>query len=148
MAITSRENAVQIEGLNEFRRALKAADAALPKEMAAANQRLGQRYFVPEARRRATGRTNPRPGHKVIDSIKASRVQSGVVVQMGRNSIPWAVGHEFGSNRYKQFPARSGRFGRGNAGYFFYPAVRATMGKIRDAYGDILDGLMAKAFPD
>ena len=158
MAITSKEGALRIEGLDDFRRTLAAANAALPKELAAENQRVGINYFLPEARSRAQSRSNPRPGHQVIDSIRANKVQSGVVVSMGRNSVPWAVGHEFGSSQRRstgkphghttQFPVRSGKFGRGNAGYFFYPAVRATAGKIRDAYGDVLDRLMKRAFPD
>ena len=35
----------------------------------------------------------------------------------------WA-GYEFGSNRYRQFPRRTPRRGRGNSGYFIYPALR------------------------
>ncbi len=35
----------------------------------------------------------------------------------------WA-GYEFGSNRYPQFPRRTPRQGRGNSGYFIYPALR------------------------
>jgi len=35
----------------------------------------------------------------------------------------WA-GYEFGSNRYRQFPRRTPREGRGNSGYFIYPALR------------------------
>lgn len=36
----------------------------------------------------------------------------------------WA-GMEFGSNRFKQFPNRTPSFGRGNAGYFIYPTLKA-----------------------
>lgn len=34
-------------------------------------------------------------------------------------------GMEFGSNRFKQFPRRTPSKGRGNAGYFIYPTLRA-----------------------
>ena len=33
-------------------------------------------------------------------------------------------GFEFGSNRLKQFPNYSGRFGRGSRGWFIYPTLR------------------------
>jgi len=33
-------------------------------------------------------------------------------------------GLEFGSKRFKQFPAYSGRFGRGARGWFIYPTLR------------------------
>jgi hypothetical protein len=36
----------------------------------------------------------------------------------------WA-GMEFGSNRFKQFPNRTPSMGKGNAGYFIYPTLRA-----------------------
>lgn len=35
----------------------------------------------------------------------------------------WA-GYEFGSRRYPQFPRRTPSQGKGNAGYFIYPALR------------------------
>ena len=33
------------------------------------------------------------------------------------------MGNEFGSNRYKQFPRRSPRQGRGNRGWWLFPAM-------------------------
>jgi hypothetical protein len=85
-------------------------------------------------------------------------VQSAVKVAMGGAKAPEGPGHEFGSTQRRstgkphghttQFPVRSGRFGRGNAGYFFWPAIRATVGKIRDAYDDILLALAEKVAPD
>ena len=33
-------------------------------------------------------------------------------------------GIEFGSNKFKQFPAQSGRSGRGSRGWFIYPTLR------------------------
>ncbi len=34
------------------------------------------------------------------------------------------IGIEFGSNKFKQFPAYSGRQGRGSRGWFIYPTLR------------------------
>jgi hypothetical protein len=138
----------QVQGLNEFRRALKAADPTIGKEIGKETQRIGQTVFEPEARRRGAGRTNPRPGHIVLDSIRSNRVQSGVEVSMGGKSIPWAKGHEFGSNKYKQFPVPSGRLGRGSAGYFFWPAARWTRDKAGEAFLEVLDRVMARAYPE
>lgn len=145
------DDAVQIQGLNELRRALKQADSDLPKELARETQRLGQAYFVPEARRRAQGRTNPRTSTRTIASIGAARVQTGVVVFAGGKRAPEFYGAEFGSLQRRstgkpkghttQFPVRSGRFGRGSAGYFFYPAVRATAAKTREAFEGVLEDM-------
>ncbi len=57
----------------------------------------------------------------------------------------WA-GYEFGSNKFKQFPAYSGRQGRGSRGWFIYPTLRqeqktivsqwtAAFNKILDKWG-------------
>jgi hypothetical protein len=45
-----------------------------------------------------------------------------------------AIGAEFGSTRYTQFPARSAKLGQGNVGYFFYPSVRKNYQKVLDDY--------------
>lgn len=148
MARASADWGIQIQGFNELRRALKAADASIGKEIAKETQRIGQTVFEPEARRRGQSRTNPRPGHVVLNSIRSSRTESAVAVAMGGKRIPWAKGHEFGSNKYKQFPVPSGRLGRGGAGYFFWPAVRWTRDKAADAFDDVLDRVMAKAYPE
>jgi hypothetical protein len=53
----------------------------------------------------------------------------------------WA-GMEFGSNRFKQFPNRTPVSGRGNAGYFIYPTLRAIQPQLvqqwEETFGKIL----------
>ena len=52
-------------------------------------------------------------------------------------------GVEFGSNKFKQFPAYSGRSGRGSRGWFIYPTLRRIqpelINKWEAAYNRILD---------
>ena len=52
-------------------------------------------------------------------------------------------GVEFGSNKFKQFPAYSGRQGRGSRGWFIYPTLRRIqpelINKWEAAYNRILD---------
>ena len=59
----------------------------------------------------------------------------------GTTQILWA-GLEFGSNRFKQFPNRTPRKGRGNSGYFIYPTLRKIQPELvkrwEDAFSDIL----------
>jgi hypothetical protein len=54
----------------------------------------------------------------------------------------WA-GFEFGSNKFKQFPAYSGRQGRGSRGWFIYPTLRQEQKNIvaqwTRAFNKILD---------
>jgi hypothetical protein len=54
----------------------------------------------------------------------------------------WA-GYEFGTNKFKQFPAYSGRQGRGSRGWFIYPTLRQEQKNIVSqwtaAFNKILD---------
>lgn len=52
-------------------------------------------------------------------------------------------GLEFGSNKFKQFPTYSGRFGRGSRGWFIYPTLRRIqpelVAKWQKRFAEILD---------
>ena len=66
-------------------------------------------------------------GVKVSKSSKVGEFSYGFASQRfsggGSTKDLWA-GYEFGSNRYRQFPRRTPTKGRGNFGYFIYPALR------------------------
>jgi len=66
-------------------------------------------------------------GVKVSATSKIGELSYGFASQRlsggGSTKDIWA-GYEFGSNRYRQFPKRTPRKGRGNSGYFIYPALR------------------------
>jgi hypothetical protein len=66
-------------------------------------------------------------GVKVSTTSKIGELSYGFASQRfsggGSTKDLWA-GYEFGSNRYRQFPRRTPRQGRGNSGYFIYPALR------------------------
>ncbi len=53
-------------------------------------------------------------------------------------------GAEFGSDRLRQFPGRSARFGAGNRGYFFWPTIEKMAPTIRDEYLKALDRILYK----
>ena len=67
-------------------------------------------------------------GSKVSKSSKVGELSFGFVSQKfsggGTTQQLWG-GYEFGSNKYKQFPVWSGRFGVGSRGWFIYPTLRA-----------------------
>lgn len=139
---TTADEAIRLEGFNAFRRALRQSDPALVRQLGQSHKRLATAVFVPQARRLAAGRPFPRPGHAVEGAVSAAATSTAITLVLGARRVPWALGQEFGSNRLKQFPARSPRQGRGNVGYFFYPALRGTIGEMRDVYGDIIDAMM------
>jgi hypothetical protein len=67
-------------------------------------------------------------GSKVSKSSKIGEISYGFVSQKfsggGTTQQLWG-GYEFGSNKFKQFPVWSGRYGRGSTGWFIYPTLRA-----------------------
>jgi hypothetical protein len=95
-----------------------------------------------------------------VSGVAASRIASGVRIskssKVGEFSYGFAsqrfsggattrdlwAGMEFGSNRFKQFPNRTPSFGRGNAGYFIYPTLKAIQPQLvqqwEEAFGKIL----------
>lgn len=84
------------------------------KEAEAVFQRLAAQAIVDQARdnARVVGRQQEK-------AARTARVFRGNTAQYG--GLPWAIGAEFGSIQYRQFPAWRGR-GMG-AGWFFWPAV-------------------------
>ena len=67
-------------------------------------------------------------GSRVSKSSKVGEISYGFVSQKfsggGTTQSLWG-GSEFGSNRFKQFPVWSGRYGQGSRGWFIYPTLRA-----------------------
>jgi hypothetical protein len=72
-------------------------------------------------------------GSRVSKSSKIGELSFGFASQRfsgGGTTLSLWKGLEFGSKRYKQFPAPSGRYGRGSRGYFIYPTLRAIQPQI------------------
>jgi hypothetical protein len=68
-------------------------------------------------------------GGKVSKSSKVGEISLGFASQRfsggGTTRGLWG-GMEFGSNRFPQFPNRTPSLGRGNAGYFIFPTLKAA----------------------
>lgn len=67
-------------------------------------------------------------GSTVSRSSKTGRLSFGFAGQRlsgGASTQQLWGGLEFGSDRFKQFPSWSGRFGKGSRGWFIYPTLRS-----------------------
>jgi len=84
-------------------------------------------------------------GAKVSKSSKIGEFSYGFASQRfsggGTTQILWA-GLEFGSNRFKQFPNRTPRKGRGNSGYFIYPTLRAIQPELIAKWEKAFSGIL------
>lgn len=115
----------------------EAVDAA-KKESSALAQFAGDRI-----KQAANSAPNPLVAKRIADGVRisksskigelsfgfaAQRFSGGATTQFNfgtRGGDGLLAGAEFGAKKYKQFPARSERYGkRGNAGYFIYPTLR------------------------
>lgn len=84
-------------------------------------------------------------GVRISKSSKIGEFSYGFTTQKfsgGANTQMLWPGMEFGSNRFKQFPNRTPSEGKGNAGYFIYPTLKAMQPYLiqqwEDAFSKIL----------
>ena len=84
-------------------------------------------------------------GARVSKSSKIGEISFGFAAQKfsggGTTQQLWG-GYEFGSNKYKQFPIWSGKFGRGSKGWFIYPTLRAEQPNIIAKWEDSLSKIL------
>jgi hypothetical protein len=135
----AKSDGVNVEGLAELRRALKAVSATAPKELSAAGKEVAD--FVAADAKDAAGALGG-VAAKVAPSISARASAGGGALGLGGSSYPMALGAEFGGRgrpTTQQFKPHLGR-----TGYFVYPTIRRDADRIESEYADKLDDLMRK----
>lgn len=134
---------IRVTGLKELRSELKQVDAAFPKQLQKANKKVAE--LIAEGTRAAfssMGGSAP----KVAPTVKALASQTRAQVKVGGGSgvgAEVAMGNTFGSaGRFPQFPpAKPG-------GYALYPTIKDKFDESIEIYGDAIDDLLKRAFPD
>lgn len=167
--IRSRGESVAVVGLDDFRRQIArvlqdggADGTALLKD---ANWKVAQ-FVVDKAQAKAAtvGRMQVRAAGTLKASKAASRAQ---VTGVANDKVPYFFGAEFGARqnilrreRRAAGWAGPGRYygfrqflpwkkpGNGQTGYFLFPAMRENSDQIREMYGDAVDVIAKKIFPE
>lgn len=129
---------IQVTGLKELRAGLKAQGPLWPKALQKTNKALANMIVGPA--KGLMGGHSPHAGGRAAGTIRALASGTRAQVAVGSGSVPWAIGHEFGSNLHHQFPPHLGR-----TGYAVYPTIRAMRAQITDMYGDMIDELVQDA---
>jgi hypothetical protein len=135
----AKSEGVNVEGLAELRRALKAASDAAPKELNAVSKDVAT-LVADDARGKAAGLGGV--AAKVAPSISPSGTARGGAITLGGTSYPMALGAEFGGQgrpTTQQFKPHLGR-----TGYFVYPSIRANSDRIESEFSEKIDDLMRK----
>lgn len=84
-------------------------------------------------------------GVKVSKTSKIGEFSYGFARQKfsgGGSTLDLLYGMEFGSNRFKQFPARTPNKGRGNSGYFIYSTLRQIQPQIIEKWESSFDRIL------
>jgi hypothetical protein len=134
-----------ITGLRPLQAALKELPGKWPRELRIASKDAAT--IIGEGTKAAFAAG---PGSSVLAaaSVKVLAGQRDASIRIGGNDRGGrvALGNEFGSIRFKQFPAWRGV--GADAGYALYPTIRAKRAEVVEAYGAALDRLLHDAFPD
>ena len=147
---------VEVRGLAEFRRELKKIDKAFGKELRQVHLAISK--MVADRARAAAP-----PGIK--KAIKARATQSAAYVSTVARpdralGVLWGMRKRsgwYGARRYRQSTGRQfepwvgNQWDPGETGgqpYFIGPAINNSVDEVLEMYGDAIEVLAAKAFPD
>lgn len=148
MPKTSGDYTVKVDGLDAFRKSLKELGPQWPKRLGQAHREAGD--LVATAAKHKASVLGGVHRH-VMPSIKAAAAAQQAKVSIGGPAWPMAMGAEFGSLAYPQFPPwRGNQFSldSGNVGYLVQPAARENRDEVMDVFDDAIRRLAAEAFPD
>lgn len=147
---------IRVVGLVDLNRELRKVSRDLPVGLKEANYRVAKHITDrAELKAKTLG-----PGfERAARSLSASRSGRAAQVGLGGARAPDAGGWEFGAQHnqvhnttrglmigWNQFPVWRGNQDR--AGYFLYPTIRAEAAEVLEMYAQMIDQLVARAFPD
>lgn len=145
-----------MRGLPEFRRELKAVDKAFGKELRQVHLKVA-RLVADRAKAAAPARARK--------AIRARATQRSASIEMVNNpadalGILWGMRRRsgwYGARRYRQSSGRQFRPWVGNQWdpgetggqpYYVGPAINASVDEVVELFGDGIEKLAARAFPD
>jgi len=140
------DHTIKIEGLDEFRRQLRAADPKFGREMGRINQAVAKPIAIKAASRAQALGGSAAKGSK---TTKAARKAKAAVIAVGGPQAPWMWGAEFGSEQYAQFPAWRGNQWNpvgGGVGYFLHPTIRDERDNSDEIFLGGITELVSRAF--
>lgn len=146
---------VEVDGLKDFQRELKALDSKLPTELRKANKKAAD-VVADDARARY--RSQPGLGPRAAASLKVQAQQREASIVIGkistRRGSAIILGVEFGGstdpNRRTSRGGHTTQFEpyRGKEGYALYPSIRMNRERVIDVYGELLEEAARAAFPN
>jgi hypothetical protein len=137
--------------LRDLYKAFKLMDEQATEEARTQSSDLAT-YAAEEIKTAARGRTKSgKVAQRVADGVSISKSSKigefryGFARQKfsgGATTQTLWGGVEFGSNKFKQFPAYSGRQGRGSRGWFIYPTLRRIQPELINKWEQSFDRII------
>lgn len=144
-----------IRGLNEFLRELGQANRKLAGQALREGNKEAADIIARETQAQAS---RDRVASKAAGQVRAAADRLEAKITFNKtNRFPYVLGAFFGARRFKQFrPWVGNQYTAGDAGgihtdgmpYHAAEAIEAKDTEFLDAYGDILERALARAFPD
>ncbi len=128
---------VQVDGLREFQRDLRAAKAKMPAQMRQASMAVA-RLMADAAK--AKGQSLGGVHAKAAPSVRPSAGATFASLRAGGPAHPYFWGSEFGSVNYKQFPSYR------KSGYYVYPTLKERGVEAGAVYAAALDRTLGGVF--
>jgi len=137
--------------IRDILKAFKVMDVQATEEARIQSNALAT-YAAEEIKSAARGRTKSgKVAQRVADGVSVSKSSKigefryGFARQKfsgGATTQTLWGGVEFGSNKFKQFPAYSGRQGRGSRGWFIYPTLRRIQPELINKWEQAFDRII------
>jgi len=133
--------------IKAFKAMDEAAVEAAKKESSALAEYASEQIKKTAATRTVSGVAARRiaDGVSISKSSKVGEFSYGFARQKfsgGGTTLDLLYGMEFGSNRFKQFPTRTPKKGKGNSGYFIYSTLRAIQPDLIKQWEEAFDRIL------
>jgi hypothetical protein len=141
----ARRTDIQVRGLDQFRKELRQLEKSFGKELGQVNKRAAE---VVATAARAKAVATGGVAAKAAPDIKTAAQQRAAKLVLDATRHGYAIGAFTGSKKYAQFKPWQGPEIEEGKGYAVGPAIVETEDEFLDVYGNALEDLARRAFPN
>jgi hypothetical protein len=141
----ARRTGVEVRGLDQFRKELRQLEKSFGKELGQVNKRAAE---VVATAARAKALATGGVAAKAAPDIKTAAQQRAAKLVLDATRHGYAIGAFTGSRRFRQFPPWQGPEIEEGKGYAVGPAIVEKEDEFLDVYGNALEDLARRAFPN
>ena len=137
-ATFTTEVTIEVEGLDQFRRDLRAMGREYRNAWDSEVRKIGRPIAADAKRRYRKEHPRRRGGRGSQRGIRSTARQGAAVLSIGSARYPYLLGQEFGSGHYPQFPSYD------KEGRFFFPAIIEGAAEVPERFQSAMDNINAR----